>query len=66
MATSKRTSSIIFVMVIVAALYTAWTATGSSMCASKGIENQTRTTFAPFEGCKVVDDYRSPGWMFDR
>lgn len=66
MATSKRTSLIILFMVIAAALYTAWTATGSSMCVTEGMENQTRTTFAPFEGCTVVDDYRSPDWMFER
>lgn len=66
MVTSKVTGRIILAMVVVAALYTAWTAMGSSVCVNMGVDNQTRTTFAPFEGCRVVDDYRAPDWMFEK
>ncbi len=64
MATSKSTGAIVLAFVIVAALYTAWTAMASSACVSKGIEYQTRTTFSAAEGCTVADNYRAPDWMF--
>jgi len=66
MVTSKNTGRVIFAVLIAAALYTAWTAMGSSVCAKVGVDNQTRTTFAPFDGCKVIDDFRSPDWMFHK
>lgn len=32
-------------------LYYVWTAAGSSVCATQGIYDQTRTTWSPSTGC---------------
>lgn len=66
MATTTNCGRIILAMVIAAAIYAAWTLAGSTSCLNTGIERQTRTTFAPFEGCTIVDDFRTPDWMFEK
>lgn len=64
MLTINQVSLSILAIVISFTLYFTWTAVGSTVCADRGIEYQTRTTYAPFTGCTVVDDYRMPDWMF--
>lgn len=60
MLISRNTNRAIIVFLVIAAAYFCWTAMKSSECVSTGIEYQTRTTWAPDGGCKMVDDFEKP------
>lgn len=64
MTNTKHTGPVIFILVVIAALYLSWTALNSSRCLSEGIEHQTRTTWSPAEGCTAVDSYKKPWSVF--
>jgi len=64
MTRTKHSGDVIFIILLLAAAYFTWTAFASSHCASEGINNQTRTTWAPSSGCIAVDDYKKPWSAF--
>lgn len=55
----RRVNIGITVALAILGAYYMWTAVGSSVCASTGIANQTRTTWAPVTGC-VIDPPDQP------
>ncbi|WPK30430.1 hypothetical protein SLP22_0048 [Salmonella phage BAU.Micro_SLP-22] len=53
MATNKRLNGLIVAGLLIVALYFIWSAIGSSSCALTGINDQTRTSWAPTTGCVI-------------
>lgn len=56
---NKRANVGITIVLALIGAYYLWTAVGSSVCATTGIVNQTRTTWAPVTGC-VIDPESQP------
>lgn len=52
-------AAVTIVLAILVAFYL-WTAVSSSICTTTGINQQTRTTWAPFTGCVIESDMPQP------